>query len=142
MNHCVSPLVCSCSGCCNAAQLANAVALKRDRAEVAEMSCVAGVGGDVPSLVRTATSERPTVALDGCALACLGNTLARYGVAPTLYFLLSDQGARKRDHSDFDPVKAQRTFFTCSRKIGPTLPGAVVHAPSVEQPKIAEEACS
>jgi hypothetical protein len=59
-----------------------------------------------------------------------------------LYFPLSDHGVRKRYHSDFDPVKAQRTFSTGSRKIGRTLPGAVVHAPAVEQPKIAEKACS
>ena len=42
-NH---PLVYSCSGCSSAAQLANHVALRLDRAGVAEMSCIAGVGGD------------------------------------------------------------------------------------------------
>ena len=41
------PLVYSCSGCSSAAQLANHVALQLDRRGVAEMSCIAGVGGDV-----------------------------------------------------------------------------------------------
>ena len=43
------PLIYSCSGCSSAAQLANHVAVRLDRAGVAEMSCIAGVGGDVPS---------------------------------------------------------------------------------------------
>jgi uncharacterized metal-binding protein len=59
------PLVYSCSGCSSAAQTANAIAIGLDRRRVAEMSCIAGVGGDVPRLVRTATSGRPVVALDG-----------------------------------------------------------------------------
>ncbi len=45
------PLVYSCSGCSSAAQLANHVALQLDRRGLAEMSCIAGVGGDVPYLL-------------------------------------------------------------------------------------------
>ena len=55
------PLVYSCSGCSSAAQLANHVALQLDRRGQAEMSCIAGVGGDVPSLLKTANSGRPIV---------------------------------------------------------------------------------
>lgn len=104
------PLVYSCSGCSSAAQLANAVALKLDRDGAAEMSCIAGVGGDVPSLVRTAKSGRPIVALDGCALACVKHSLARHGVRADMYFLLSDYGVKKRYHADFDPAEAERVF--------------------------------
>lgn len=48
----IFPLVYSCSGCSSAAQMANHIALEHDRREVAEMSCIAGVGADVPSLVK------------------------------------------------------------------------------------------
>ena len=44
-----APIVYSCSGCSSAAQLANHVALRLDRCGAAEMSCIAGVGGDVPT---------------------------------------------------------------------------------------------
>lgn len=135
------PLVYSCSGCSSAAQLANAVALKLDRAEIAEMSCIAGVGGDVPSLVRTAKSGRPIVALDGCALACVKNTLARHGVEPTLYFQLAEQGVRKRYHADFDPVQAQRVFTTVSREITRPSPDLPAQLPALVQPPLTEEAC-
>lgn len=100
----------SCSGCSSAAQLANAVAPKLDRDGVAEMSCIAGVGGDVPSLVRIAKSGRRIVALDGCALACVKHSLARHGVRADMYFLLSDDGVTKRYHADFDPAEAERVF--------------------------------
>ena len=46
----VLPLVYSCSGCSSAAQMANYVAVQLDRRGAAEMSCIAGVGGDVPSM--------------------------------------------------------------------------------------------
>ena len=41
------PLIYSCSGCSSAAQLANHLAIRMDRAGAAEMSCLAGLGGDV-----------------------------------------------------------------------------------------------
>jgi uncharacterized metal-binding protein len=99
----VFPLVYSCSGCSSAAQMANHIALDIDRAGVAEMSCIAGVGGDVPSLVKLAKSGRPVVAIDGCPLECARNCLARHGVTPDLHFQLAE---RKRYHMQFDPAEA------------------------------------
>jgi len=133
------PLVYSCSGCSSAAQLANAVALKLDRAEVAEMSCIAGIGGDVPSLLRTARSGRPIVALDGCALACVKSSLARHDLAPALYVQLADHGVRKRHHADFDPVQAQRVFADVSRQIA-RLAHHDALRPALIKPRAVEQA--
>jgi uncharacterized metal-binding protein len=101
------PVVYSCSGCSSAAQMANHLALQLDRAGLAEMSCIAGVGGDVPSLLSVARSGRPLVVLDGCALSCAKNCLSRHGIAPTLYYTLSEHGVRKRKHEDFEPALAR-----------------------------------
>jgi uncharacterized metal-binding protein len=136
----ITPLVYSCSGCSSAAQLANAVALKLDRAGLAEMSCIAGVGGDVPSLLRTARSGRPIIALDGCALACVKSSLARHGLAPALYFDLAEQGVRKRPQVDFDPVQAQRVFRTVAQQIARALPGPAANEPALVRPRVAEGA--
>ena len=100
------PLVYSCSGCSSAAQLANQVAVRLDRSGVAEMSCIAGVGGDVASLVKTARSGRPIIALDGCPLVCVQSSLARHGIAPARHYQLQQYGVRKRQHEDFDPAQA------------------------------------
>ena len=101
------PLVYACSGCSSAAQLANHVAVRLDRSGVAEMSCIAGVGGDVPSLLKTARSGRPIVALDGCPLVCVKSSLARHGITPDRHYQLQHYGVRKRQHEDFDPTQAQ-----------------------------------
>jgi uncharacterized metal-binding protein len=112
------PLVYSCSGCSSAAQLANQVAVNLDRAQIAEMSCIAGVGGDVPSLVQTAQSGRSIIALDGCALHCVKNTLARHGVEPKWHYTLSDFGVRKRYHADFSPEDADEVLSRVVRDVG------------------------
>jgi uncharacterized metal-binding protein len=102
------PLVYSCSGCSSAAQMANYVAVELDRAEVAEMSCIAGVGGNVAHLVRIAKSGRPILALDGCPLQCVKNSLAQRGVAPTRHILLHEHGVKKRYRTEFDMDDAKR----------------------------------
>lgn len=101
------PLVYSCSGCSSAAQLANNVALQLDRRGVAEMSCIAGVGGDVPSLLKIAHAGRPIVALDGCPLVCVKSCLARHGIASDRHYQLNQLGVKKRYHADFDPIEAE-----------------------------------
>jgi uncharacterized metal-binding protein len=102
------PLVYSCSGCSSAAQMANAIAIGLDRRGDAEMSCIAGVGGDVPSLVRLATSRRPVVAIDGCRLQCVRACLARHDVEPDLHIVLAEHGVEKRMHRDFPSHEARQ----------------------------------
>lgn len=88
--------------------MANHLALQLDRAGLAEMSCIAGVGGGVEGLVRTARSGRRIVALDGCVLHCARACLGRAGVEPDVHLTLSEHGVRKRKHSDFDADEARR----------------------------------
>ena len=104
------PLVYSCSGCSSAAQLANHVAVRLDREGVAEMSCIAGVGGDVPHLMKTVRSGRPIIALDGCPLVCVKSSLARHGITPARHFQLHEYGVKKRNHQDFDPAEAAQVL--------------------------------
>ena len=104
------PLVYSCSGCSSAAQMANHLALKLDREGIAEMSCIAGVGGGVTGLVRTAQSGRRILALDGCVLKCALACLANAGVIADTHLVLSDYGVKKRQHADFDLTEAQQVY--------------------------------
>lgn len=104
------PLVYSCSGCSSAAQMANHLALRLDREGVAEMSCIAGVGGGVTGLVRTARSRRRILALDGCVLACAAACLAQAGVTADRHLLLSAHGVKKRKHADYDAREAAALY--------------------------------
>ena len=104
------PLVYSCSGASSAAQMANHLAVKLDRLLVAEMSCIAGVGGDVKSLVKTAKSGRPIIALDGCPLHCAAKILQRQGLRADKHYDLSKLEVKKQMHADFDPQEAARVL--------------------------------
>ena len=90
------PLVYSCSGCSSAAQLANSLAVRLDREGLAEMSCIAGVGGGVRSLVKKAQSERKIIVMDGCSLHCAKLCLDRYGISINVHVDLSAAGVKKR----------------------------------------------
>jgi len=102
------PLVYSCSGCSSAAQMANYLAIQLDRMDVAEMSCIAGVGGNVKSLVRTATSGRKIIVIDGCPLACSKACLGNHSVTPDVHIDLSKLGVSKKKHQDFDREQADK----------------------------------
>ena len=111
------PLVYSCSGCSNAAQMANYLAIKLDRLGVAEMSCIAGVGGNVKKLVHTALSGRRIIVIDGCPLACSRACLANHSIEPDTFFDLGAFGIKKRVHEDFDKSEANEVLTVIREKI-------------------------
>ncbi len=102
------PLLYSCSGCSSAAQMANYIAVQLDRMNIAEMSCIAGVGGNVKNLVRTATSGRKIIVIDGCPLACSKACLGNHSVMPDVHIDLSCMGVPKKLHEDFDMKDANK----------------------------------
>jgi uncharacterized metal-binding protein len=103
-------LIYSCSGCSSAAQLANTVAVRIDREGHAEMSCIAGVGGDVPSLVKVAKSGRKIVVIDGCPLQCAKSCLKRHDVSPDQHHVLSHYGVKKIQHGSFETAQAEEVY--------------------------------
>jgi uncharacterized metal-binding protein len=104
------PLVYSCSGGASAAQMATRIALELDHRNLAEMSCIAGVGGDVPHLVKVAKSGRPIVAIDGCVLACVKNSLARHAVQPAIWHELSQYEVKKVYQADPDQAQVEEVL--------------------------------
>ncbi|WP_157503106.1 putative zinc-binding protein [Halobacterium sp. CBA1126] len=104
------PLVYACSGCSSAAQLANDLAVRLDRESNAEMSCIAGVGGDVAPLVNTATSGRPMLVVDGCPLECARRSLENHDVTPDRHVNLAERGVPKEYHTDYDDERAEALY--------------------------------
>lgn len=112
------PLVYSCSGCSNVAQLANTLALRLDRAGLAEMSCIVGVGGHVASLVNKARSGRLILALDGCPLQCVEGCLNQHDLHADVHLILSEHGLRKRYGEDCSEEQSDELFEEVRRLIG------------------------
>ena len=96
------PIIYSCSGCSNVAQLTNDVALHLDKQGIAEMSCIAGVGGGVPALVKKAKSGRKIIALDGCPLHCVKYCLDSQDIKDYDHLTLTDHDFKKRFKEKFD----------------------------------------
>lgn len=104
-------LVYACSGCSSAAQLANHLAVRLDRNGVAEMSCIAGVGGRVKPLVRklldAVEGGRPILAIDGCRLSCVQSSLEQHNCVPQVHIQLAAHGVRKVLHQDYCEEQAR-----------------------------------
>jgi uncharacterized metal-binding protein len=100
----------SCSGCSNVAQLANSVAVKLDRTGIAKMSCVVGIGGDVPSLVKFAEKSEKILVLDGCPLQCARKCLERHNIVPTVHLVLTEDGLVKNISEDV-PTEIVEEYF-------------------------------
>jgi len=111
------PLVYSCSGCSSAAQMANYLAIQLDRSGIAEMSCIAGVGGNVKKLVKTALSGRKIIVIDGCPLACSKACLGNHSITPDLSFELTSLGVKKKQHEDFDKEEADSIMAELQKEI-------------------------
>lgn len=113
----MKPLVYSCSGCSSAAQMANYLAMRLDRGGLAEMSCIAGVGGNVKSLVRTAKSGRKLIAIDGCPLACVKACLSYHSLQPDWHIELKGMGVAKIQREDFDKEAADNILLKISSEL-------------------------
>ena len=90
------PIVYSCSGCSNLAQMAHNISLNLDGDGIAEMSCISGVVGKVAPIMDLANSGRPIIAIDGCALSCTKACLEASGLHADHYYQISDLGFEKR----------------------------------------------
>lgn len=111
------PLVYSCSGCSNSAQMANYLALQLDKMGIAEMSCIVGVGGNVKSIVRTALSGRKIITIDGCSLACSRACLGNHSLHADHPFDLAKFGVNKKQHEVFDLQQANKVLALIKHKI-------------------------
>jgi len=97
--------------------MANYIAIKIDRKEIAEMSCIVGVGGNVKSLVKTAKAGRKIIAIDGCPLACSKACLSNHGIQANLHVELTQYGVKKMKHVDFDQKQAEEMLQMVEDKI-------------------------
>jgi uncharacterized metal-binding protein len=72
-------VVYACSGCSDAGELADRIARQLSHGGVAQMSCLAGIGGRVKSLVLKAEKAERILVIDGCPLNCAAHTLKLAG---------------------------------------------------------------
>ncbi|HEV2453842.1 MAG TPA: putative zinc-binding protein [Verrucomicrobiae bacterium] len=88
-------IVSACSGCSDAGEIADRIARRLTREGAAQMSCLAGIGGRVKSLVLKAENAERILVVDGCPLNCAAHTLKLAGFAKFDHLELHKIGIRK-----------------------------------------------
>jgi uncharacterized metal-binding protein len=88
-------VVYACSGCSDAGEIADSVARRLTREGAAQMSCLAGIGGRVKSLVMKAENAERILVVDGCPLNCAAHTLKLAGFQKFDHLELHKIGIRK-----------------------------------------------
>ena len=88
-------IVYACSGCSDAGEIADRVARRLAHEGVAQMSCLAGIGGRVKSLMLKAENAERILAVDGCPLNCAAHTLELAGFDKFDHLELHKIGIRK-----------------------------------------------
>jgi uncharacterized metal-binding protein len=106
----VLPVLYACSGCTSAGELADHVARELDRAGIAEMASLAGIGAHEPQQLSRARSRFPVIAVDGCANACARRCLERNGIEPSRHFVLARYGVAKRARASFTAQEAEEAL--------------------------------
>jgi uncharacterized metal-binding protein len=102
------PCVLACSGCSPAGELADLTARRLQKMGVARMSCLAGVGGRVKSILNTVQSAPGLVMIDGCPLECGANSLRLAGITGFEHVKLHDLGIRKQDATAVTETTVER----------------------------------
>ena len=88
-------IVYACSGCSDAGELADKIARRLSHEGAAEMSCLAGIGGRIRSLVRKGEQAERILVVDGCPLNCAAHTLKLAGFQRFDHLELHKLGLRK-----------------------------------------------
>jgi uncharacterized metal-binding protein len=88
-------LIFACSGAADVGAIADQAARKLAKEGVGKMFCLAGIGGRVSGIMKTAESAGAILAIDGCPLDCARNCLEQAGFDRFEHLQLADLGMEK-----------------------------------------------
>jgi uncharacterized metal-binding protein len=88
-------LIFACSGAADVGAVADQAARKMTKDGAGRMFCLAGIGGRVPGIMATTQSAAKILAIDGCPLNCVKNSLELAGFKKYEHLQLADLGMEK-----------------------------------------------
>lgn len=88
-------LIFACSGAADVGEISDRVARKLTHEGSGKMFCLAGIGGRVAGIVKTAETAQTILAIDGCPLNCAKQTLEAAGFTAYKHLQLADIGLVK-----------------------------------------------
>jgi len=88
-------LIFACSGAADVGEIADKAARKMTKEGAGKMFCMAGIGGRISGIMKTIESAEKILAIDGCMLNCVKNTLELAGFKKCSYINLGELGFEK-----------------------------------------------
>jgi len=88
-------LIFACSGAADVGAIADQAARKMTKDGAGKMFCLAGIGGRVSGIMATTQSAARILAIDGCPLNCVKNSLEQAGFRKYEHLQLADLGMEK-----------------------------------------------
>ena len=88
-------LIFPCSGGTNVGKIANQAAMDLTALHKGRMYCLAGIGGQVDSIIETTKSAKKLVAIDGCQVQCAKKTLEHAGFDVDVHVVVTELGIKK-----------------------------------------------
>ncbi len=88
-------LIFACSGAADVGAIADLAARKMTGEGIGKMFCMAGLGGRVSGIMKTTESACKILAIDGCLLNCVKNSLELAGFNKFEHLQLADIGLEK-----------------------------------------------
>jgi uncharacterized metal-binding protein len=88
-------LIFACSGAADVGAVADQAARKLTKDGAGKMFCMAGIGGRVSGIMATTESAARILAIDGCPLNCVKNSLEQAGFQKYEHLQLADLGMEK-----------------------------------------------
>ena len=88
-------LIFACSGAADVGEITDKAARKLTKEGVGKMFCTAGIGGRVSGIMKTTESAEGILAIDGCPLNCVKNSLEKAGFNEFEHIQLADLGLEK-----------------------------------------------
>lgn len=90
-----STLIFSCSGAADVGAVADQAARRLTKEGAGMMFCLAGVGGGVAPIMEKTKSASKILAIDGCPLNCVAETLKQAGIEHFEHLCVTDLGMGK-----------------------------------------------
>jgi uncharacterized metal-binding protein len=100
-----------CSGAADTAEIADLAVRELHKAKDANMSCLAGIAGDVELIVATSRAASRMLVVDGCDSDCAKKTMQRNGFNDYVHFRVTDLGWEKGK----TPATAERVAEAAAR---------------------------
>jgi uncharacterized metal-binding protein len=88
-------LIFACSGAADVGAIADQAARKMAKEGTGKMFCTVGIGGRISGIMKTTESAESILAIDGCPLDCVKNSLQQAGFNKFEHLQLADLGLEK-----------------------------------------------